>query len=297
MAEETKVGLIGAGIMGKGLGRNLLQAGYSLSVTDTDPAAVDRMTDMGASAANGIAGLASSCGIVATCMPSLGAIQAVFEGEDGIIANAEPGTVVIDFSTSDPNLTRNLAEKAAARDVTVIDAPMLRMEQNAWDGTLVLLVGGDAAVVERCDGIFRAVSERYFHCGDVGAGHTFKLLNNINGLAMHAVYCETFTLARKLGMDLNRLLEVLQSGMSGSTILNAVSQRVVTGDEGPVFATDVALKDATLFTRLAEDTGSPALVAGAARSVYQLTSMQGYGGEDIVNIGTALREIAAAEKT
>lgn len=292
MTEQTRVGLVGAGIMGKGLARNLMAAGYALTVTDTDATAVAGARDMGASAANGVTGLAASCAVIGTCLPSLDAIKAVFEGTDGLIANASPGSVVIDFSTSDPNLTRSLAEKAAARDVTVIDAPMLRMEQNAWDGTLVLLVGGDEATVKKCDGIFQAVSERYFHCGDVGAGHTFKLLNNINGLSVHAVYCETFTLAKKLGMDLDRLLEVLRSGMSGSTILNAVSHRVVTGEDGPVFATDVALKDATLFTRLAEDTGSPALVASAARSVYQLTSMQGYGAEDIVNIGKALAEIA-----
>lgn len=292
MTERTRIGLIGAGIMGKGLGRNIMEAGYDLSVTDKDPASVDRMTEMGASASNGVAGLSASNDLITTCLPSLSSIDAVYDGEDGILANAGPGSVVVDFSTSDPNVTRSLAAKAADRDITMIDAPMLRMEQNAWDGTLVLLVGGDPATVEKCDGLFRAVSERYFHCGDVGAGHTFKLLNNINGLSMHAVYCETFTLARKLGMDLERLLEVLLSGMSGSTILNAVTQRVVTGAEGPVFATDVALKDATLFTRLAEDTGSPALVANAARQVYQLTSMQGYGGEDIVNIGKALAEIA-----
>ena len=295
MTEQPRIGLIGAGIMGKGLGRNLMAAGYSLTVTDTDATAVARMRDMGAAASNGVAGLASSSDIIGTCLPSLDAIQDVFEGDGGIIANAEPGTIVIDFSTSDPNLTRALAEKAAAREVTVIDAPMLRMEQNAWDGTLVLLVGGDDATVQRCDAIFQAVSERYFHCGGVGAGHTFKLLNNINGLSVHAVYCETFTLARKLGMDLDRLLEVLQSGMSGSTILNAVSQRVITGEDGPVFATDVALKDATLFTRLAEDTGSPALVASAARSVYQLTSMHGYGADDIIGIGKALAEIAGVD--
>lgn len=295
MSSDSRIGLIGTGIMGKGLGRNLMAAGYALTVADTDATAVARLRDMGASASNGVPGLASSSDIIATCLPSLDAIQTVFDGEDGIIANAAPGSIVIDFSTSDPNLTRSLAEKAAARDLTVIDAPMLRMEQNAWDGTLVLLVGGDEATVKRCDGIFQAVSERYFHCGDVGAGHTFKLLNNINGLSIHAVYCETFTLARKLGMDLERLLEVLRSGMSGSTILNAVSHRVVTGEDGPVFATDVALKDATLFTRLAEDSGSPALVATAARSVYQLTSMHGYGADDIVNIGRALAEIASVE--
>ena len=292
MTDKPRIGLVGAGIMGKGLGRNLMAAGYSLTVADTDATAVAQMRDMGASASNGVAGLAASSDVIGACLPSLQAIQDVFEGEDGIIANAAPGSILIDFSTSDPNLTRALAQKAAARDLTVIDAPMLRMEQNAWDGTLVLLVGGDAQTVERCDGIFQAVSERYFHCGDVGAGHTFKLLNNINGLTMHAVYCETFTLAKKLGMDLDRLLEVLRSGMSGSTILNAVSHRVVTGEEGPVFATDVALKDATLFTRLAEDTGSPALTASAARSVYQLTSMHGFGDDDIISIGKALANIA-----
>jgi 3-hydroxyisobutyrate dehydrogenase-like beta-hydroxyacid dehydrogenase len=295
MAQGSKVGLVGVGTMGKGLGRNILKKGFELAVADTDPKAVERMVAMGAMPANGVAGLAASCDIVGACMPSLEAIQAVFDGPNGLIANARKGTVLIDFSTSDPKLTQTLGAKAQAAGVAVVDAPMLRMEQAAWNGTLVLLVGGAVADVERCRGVFEAVSERWIHCGDLGAGHTFKLLNNMTGLAVHAAYCESFTLARKMGLELDRLYDVLSSGMSGSTILKAMGQRVINDDHSPLFATDIALKDITLFTRLAQAQNSPAFAADGARQVYQLASMMGYGNENITRLATALARLAGTK--
>ena len=204
--------------------------------------------------------------------------------------------MLIDFSTSDPGVTRELAAEAASRAVHVIDAPMLRMEQHAWEGTVVLLVGGPDDIVESCRPAFEAVSERFVHCGPVGSGHIFKLLNNVNGLCMHAMYAETFALATKLGVDLDRLLEVLDSGMSSSTILGALSKRIVTGEDGPFFATEVALKDVSLFAKLAADTRSPSLLASATREIYQLTTLLGYGDKDVVSVGAALREISLGER-
>ena len=293
---ERSFGLVGAGIMGKGLARNLLAGGFELSVFDIDAAAVERAVGMGAKPANGLAGLCAATATIGTCLQSIDAIRAVYQGADGLIANAREGSVLIDFSTSDPGVTRELAAEAASRSVHVIDAPMLRMEQHAWEGTVVLLVGGPDDIVESCRPAFEAVSERFVHCGPVGTGHIFKLLNNVNGLCMHAMYAETFALATKLGVDLDRLLEVLDSGMSSSTILGALSRRIVTGEDGPVFATEVALKDVSLFAKLAADTRSPSLLASATREIYQLTTLLGYGDKDVVSVGAALREISLGER-
>ena len=293
---DRSIGLVGAGIMGKGLARNLLAGGFELSVFDIDAAAVERAVGMGAKPANGLAGLCAATATIGTCLQSIDAIRAVYRGPDGLIANAREGSVLIDFSTSDPGVTRELAAEAASRSVHVIDAPMLRMEQHAWEGTVVLLVGGPDDIVESCRAAFEAVSERFVHCGPVGAGHTFKLLNNVNGLCMHAMYAETFALATKLGVDLDRLLEVLDSGMSSSTILGALSRRIVTGEDGPVFATEVALKDVSLFAKLAADTKSPSLLASATREIYQLTTLLGYGDKDVVSVGAALRSLSLGER-
>ena len=293
---ERSFGLVGAGIMGKGLARNLLAGGFELSVFDIDAAAVERAVGMGAKPVNGLAGLCAATATIGTCLQSIDAIRAVYQGPDGLIANAREGSVLIDFSTSDPGVTRELAAEAASRAVHVIDAPMLRMEQHAWEGTVVLLVGGPDDIVESCRPAFEAVSERFVHCGPVGSGHIFKLLNNVNGLCMHAMYAETFALATKLGVDLDRLLEVLDSGMSSSTILGALSKRIVTGEDGPFFATEVALKDVSLFAKLAADTRSPSLLASATREIYQLTTLLGYGDKDVVSVGAALREISLGER-
>ncbi len=292
---ERSFGLVGAGTMGKGLARNLLGNGFALSVHDIDAAAVERAVGMGAKPANGLAGLCEAAETIGTCLQSIEAIRSVYQGPDGLIANAREGSVLIDFSTSDPAVTRELAAEAEARSVHVVDAPMLRMEQHAWDGEVVLLVGGPEEIVERCRPAFEAVSERFVHCGPVGTGHIFKILNNINGLCIHAMYAETFALAAKLGVDLERLLDVLSNSTSNSAALGALSGRIVTGADGPFFATDVALKDVSLFAKLAADTKSPSLLANATREIYQLAALMGYGDKDVVNVGAALRRLALGE--
>ena len=294
---EPGFGLVGAGIMGKGLARNLLANGFDLSVFDIDPAAMERAVGMGARPANGLAGLCAAAGTIGTCLHSVDAIRAVYLGPDGLIANASEGAVLVDFSTGDPTVTRELAAQAEARSVQVIDAPMLRTEPHAWEGTVVLLVGGPEEAVEACRPAFEAISERFIHCGPVGAGHIFKLLNNVNGLCMHAMYAETFALATKLGVDLDLLVDVLESGMSNSATLGALSKRILSGEDGPFFfATEVALKDVSLFAKLAADTKSPSLLANATREIYQLTTLLGYGDKDVVSVGAALREISLGEK-
>ena len=294
---ERGFGLVGAGIMGKGLARNLLAGGFELSVLDIDPAAMERAVGMGARPADGLAGLCAAAATIGTCLPSVEATRAVYLGPDGLIANAREGSALIDFSTGDPAVTRELARAAEGRSVQVIDAPMLRTEPHAWEGTVVLLVGGPEEAVERCRPALEAVSERVVHCGPVGTGHIFKLLNNVNGLCMHAMYAETFALAAKLGVDLDRLLDVLESGMSNSATLGALSKRILSGEEGPFFfATELALKDVSLYARLAADTGSPSLLANATRETYQLATLLGHGEEDVVSVGKALREIALGEK-
>jgi len=110
------------------------------------------------------------------------------------------------------------------------------------------------------------------------------------------MYAETFALAAKLGVDLDRLLDVLSNSTSNSAALGALSKRIVTGEDGPFFATEVALKDVSLFARLAADTKSPSLLANATREVYQLTALMGYGDKDVVNVGAALRRLALGEE-
>ena len=292
MTEAAKFGLIGTGTMGRGLVRNMTAAGVDVSVHDIDP---DRLADaaaQGGKVVNGIGGICAASDIVGICMPSLAAIRDVFEGPDGLLSSAGDGQIIVDFSTSDPHLTRELATRAAERGAIVVDAPMLRSEDAAWAGTLVLLVGGPVDAVTACTPAFNAVSESFIHCGDVGAGHTFKLLNNINGLAMHAAYCETFVLAQKLGLDTGKLLDVLRSGLSGSVILEAMTHRVLDDNHDHQFGIDVALKDVTLFCRLAADSGTTSVMGDAARQIYQQTSLAGHGSDTMSRVGTALADIS-----
>ena len=285
-----KFGLIGVGTMGRGLTRNMTKAGIEVMAHDLDANRLAEAKALGARPVNGIAGACAAADIVGICLPSVAAIREAFEG--GLLPSVREGQIVVDFSTSDPGLTREMSERAAERGAVVIDAPMLRSADAAWAGALVLLVGGPAEAVEACRPAFEAVSETFIHCGDVGTGHTFKLLNNINGLSMHAAYCETFVLAKKLGLDTGRLLEVLRSGLSGSTVLEAMTHQVLDDDHTHRFGVDVALKDVTLFCRLAADSGATSVMGDAARHILQLASFAGYGEENMTRAASALAEIA-----
>ncbi len=295
MPDTSIFGLIGVGTMGRGLARNMIAAGISVHAYDISAVRLSEASQLGANAANGIAGVCQSADIVGVCMPSLAAIRDVFESPDGLLASGRPGQVVVDFSTSDPNLTRELGARCAERGMTLVDAPMLRSEDAAWNGKLVLLVGGPAEAIEACRPAFEAVSETFIHCGAIGAGHTFKLLNNINGTAIHAAYCETFVLAKKLGLDTEKLLAVLRSGLSGSVILEAMSQRVLEDNHEHQFGIDVCLKDVTLFCRLAADSGTTSVMGDAARHLYQLASLSGHGADTMTRLGTTLADIAGVD--
>ena len=292
MTDSTGFGLIGVGTMGRGLTRNMTSAGIEVSAFDIDSGRLAASEEVGARPVNGIGGVCAASDIVGICLPSVASIRDVFEGAGGLLAEAREGQIIVDFSTSDPNLTREMSARAAERGATVVDAPMLRSEDAAWAGTLVLLVGGPEEAVEACRPAFEAVSESFIHCGEVGTGHTFKLLNNVNGLSMHAAYSETFVLAKKLGLDMDKLLQVLRSGLSGSTILEAMTHRILDDNHEHQFGIDVGLKDVTLFCRLAADSGATSVMGDAARHLMQLTSLAGYGDGTMTRVGTALAEIS-----
>lgn len=292
MIDSSKFGLVGVGTMGRGLTRNMTSAGIEVSAFDIDSERLSAAREVGARPVNGIGGVCAASDIVGICLPSVAAIRDVFEGSDGLLAEAREGQIIVDFSTSDPNLTREMSARAAETGVTVVDAPMLRSEDAAWAGTLVLLVGGPEEAVEACRPAFAAVSENFIHCGGVGTGHTFKLLNNVNGISMHAAYSETFVLAKKLGLNTDKLLQVLRSGLSGSTILEAMTHRILDDNHEHQFAIDVALKDVTLFCRLAADSGTTSVMGDATRHLMQLTSLAGYGDDTMTRVGTALAGIS-----
>jgi 3-hydroxyisobutyrate dehydrogenase-like beta-hydroxyacid dehydrogenase len=284
------IGLVGVGIMGRGLAHNLLANQFKLLVVDSSPKALAEAAEAGAEVVDSVAELAARCQIVITCLPSLSAIKSVFLGSAGLIANARPGTVLVDCSTSDPGLTRELAAMAGAQDCPLLDAPMFKNPEAAWAGTLQLIVGGDGAALEICRPALETFSEKIVHAGPSGSGHTIKLINNAVTVCNATILCEALTVARKLDIDFEILCGVMAVSMAASSSLPGVARRLIANDHTPQFSTDVVKKDITLFTELAGSMGALTPLANGARDLIRLASADGYGAEHYTRVATVLEK-------
>lgn len=295
VAVAIKVGLVGVGTMGRGLARNLATKGHALCVFDHDERACAEAAGFGARTAASLADLAAASDIMLTCLPSVASIRAVYLGSQGLVATARRGSLLVDLSTGDPALARECAARAEARGLAFLDAPMLRNPEAAWNGTLHLIVGGDAAVLERARPVLDAVAERVVRVGPAGAGQVLKLINNAVTISNTAILCEVFTVARAQGVDLALLAEALGSSMAGSKVLPTVAKRLIENDHRPLFATDVVKKDITLYTELAAGIGCMCPIGDTVRDLVHLASAMGWGADHYTRVATAL-EAASGQR-
>jgi len=295
MTHQFRVGLIGVGTMGKGIARNLGIKGFDLTVYDRSQAASAGAASHGAKVAVSPAELAGNCAVILTCLPSVDAIRATFFGEQGLLNCARPGTVLVDLSTGDPVIARECAAEAASRRLFFLDAPMLRNPEAAWNGTLHLIVGGEAETLGRVRPVLEAISERIILVGSYGAGQTLKLINNAVTISNTAILCEVFEVARANGVDLQLLTEALSSSMASSKVLPSVSKRLIDDDHQPLFATDVVKKDISLYASLAEGSGCLSPIGDTVRDLVTTASAMGYGSDHYTRIATVL-EITAKQR-
>jgi 3-hydroxyisobutyrate dehydrogenase-like beta-hydroxyacid dehydrogenase len=282
------VGLVGVGTMGKGLGKNILEAGFRLAVLDPNPASAQPIVDRGACTCASLAEMADTCDVIITCLPSLQTIRAVYLGTDGLVDSARPGTTLVDCSTGSPDLTREIGRRLRERNVGYLDAPMFRNPQAAWDGTLHLAVGGDADVLERVRTVLASFSEKIMRVGPLGAGHVIKLLNNAVTICNAAILCETFTIARAFEVDLHMLMEIMDASMASSKQLRNVAPRLINDDHAPLFSTEVVKKDLTLYAELAASVEAMAPIGETVRDLARMACSQGFGAEHHTRIATVL---------
>ena len=285
-----KVGLIGVGRMGVGLGKNLLENGFQVSAFDTTASNIDPLDEFGVVRAASLLDVLEGAEFVITCLPSVPSVEAVYDGEQGLIANAAPQTILIDCTSNNPVLTRELGEKAKPRNVHMVDAPILRGMKQAWDGTIQLVVGGDADVVEKCKEVFDAICEDTIYVGPLGNAHTVKALNNQVTLSNHVAVCESFSIARKMGIDLEMLHQVLDASQASSKKLNDLAPRLIQGNHEITIAIDAAAKDSRNFLSLAHALGAQVDVAQATYNLFQEASDKGLGNEAPTRLATILEE-------
>jgi 3-hydroxyisobutyrate dehydrogenase-like beta-hydroxyacid dehydrogenase len=277
---KPRVGFIGAGLMGHGVTKNILEKGYRLSLLghrNREP--VDDLVRRGAEEVRSAAELAARSDVLFTCLPNSDVVERVVCGAKGVLEGARDGLVLVDLTTGAPEATRRIALRAAERGVRMLDAPMTLTPKEAEEGRLNLLVGGDPALFEELKPLFETFNERIFYVGPLGTAHTLKLINNFLSQGNLALVVLAVTTAIRAGVDPRMMHEVI-SVSGGNSVVFQRATRVLLGEaDTSAFAIGNALKDVRYFAELAEAQGMYAPLGDAVQRFFHLAVALGYGEE------------------
>jgi 4-hydroxybutyrate dehydrogenase/sulfolactaldehyde 3-reductase len=280
-----RIGFIGLGRMGAPMAANMQRKGFQLAVYDVRREAVDRLVAEGATAGNGVAGVAAASDMVITMLPDGNVVQHVVLGSDGVLANAAKGTLIMDMSTVDPQTTDALADATSEVGLRFVDAPVGRLASHADKGESLFMVGATDEDFEAVRPMLEAMGSTIYHCGPQGSGTRTKLVNNFVAIALCQLNAEALTLAEGFGLKLENTLDVV----NGTTATNGqlkvnYATKVLTGDTEPGFTVDLAHKDLSLVVNAANVAKVPLPMAAVARESLSLARASGYGGKDFSSL-------------
>ena len=280
-----KVGFIGLGAMGRPMARRIAAAGLELSVFDLVTEAVEEMTKLGAVAKSSPAEVAAASDIVCSSLPNSAILKAVISGENGVLAGLKPGTLLIDLSSVEPQVSRQLAEAVKAKGGVMIDAPVSGGVAGAESGKLTIMVGGAAEDLERAQAVLKHLGQKITHVGANGAGQAIKLVNNLLLGANMAAVAEALTLGHKLGLTPEIMLETISQSSGSSYALTAKTENFIfKGNFDPGFAVDLQYKDLELAISTAKSLGLPLFMGNQAQQLFEVARSRGQGREDISSI-------------
>jgi len=275
-----KIGLIGLGIMGKPMAKNILKAGYTdLLVSDLNKAAVEEVVACGAKAATNKE-IGESCDVVLTMLPNSPHVKSVMLGENGVASYMKPGAVFIDMSSINPVASKEIAAVLAEKNIEMLDAPVSGGEPKAIDGTLSFMVGGKQEVFDAHKALLETMGASVVRCGDVGAGNTTKLANQIIVACNIQALAEALTLAQKAGVDPELVFQAIRGGLAGSTVMNAKAPMMIAGNDKPGFKIDLHIKDLNNALDCAHTVGAPVPMTASVQEILQWLHNNECGGND-----------------
>lgn len=275
---KVRVGFIGLGIMGQSMAKNIYQAGFPITVWNRTASKMDIAKEWGAQVAGSPMEVAEKSDVVITIVGDTPDVREVIEGEKGVLKGAHSGMILIDMSTIAADAEREIAAEAKKLGVHMLDAPVSGGDVGAKNGTLSIMVGGEAHILEQVRPIFEAMGSRIVHCGPIGAGQTVKACNQILcGLNLLAVV-EALSFAKKAGVDVEKMIEVTTQGAGGSWALANYAPRIITGDLDPGFSVEFIQKDLRIVLQEAEQMQLPLM--GTALVQQLIRSVQAYGGNE-----------------
>ena len=249
-----KIGFIGLGIMGRPMAKNLLKAGYDITVDSHGAKVADQPT------------IGSTCDLVLTMLPNAPQVKQVMLGANGVAAHMQPGSTFIDMTSLNPIASKEIAAELAARGIQMLDAPVSGGEPKAIDGTLSFMVGGEEEVFNTFKPVLLAMGSSAVLCGGIGAGNTTKLANQ--------------TLAQKAGVDPDLVFQAIKGGLAGSTVMNAKAPMMIEGNDKPGFKIDLHIKDLNNALDCAHTVGVPVPMTAEVQEILQWLHSNGKGQAD-----------------
>jgi len=276
-----KVGYIGLGLMGKSIARNILKAGFPLVVHNRSRTAVDELVAEGAEAAKSPKEVAERVDLVFTNLPDTPDVEKVVLGKNGILAGAHAGLIYIDNSTIKPASARSIAEKLSEKNVFALDAPVSGGDIGAKNGTLTIMVGGEASALEKAMPVFMAMSKTVTHVGDAGAGQVAKAANQIMVAAQMVAMGELLVFSKKAGVDPRKVVEAIKGGAAQCWTLDVKPPRLFAGNRAPGFKAHMQLKDLKIILETAQEYDIP--ISGTIENTRLFQQMIDSGSGELDN--------------
>ena len=277
--QEKKIGFIGLGVMGKPMVKNLLKAGYDVTVSDMHEENVKIAVEAGAKAADNQT-IGATCDVVVTMVPNSPQVKAIMLGENGLVNIMRPGTVYVDCSSINPVASKEVAAELAKKGIQMLDAPVSGGEPKAIDGSLSFMVGGDADVFAFVKPMLDVMGASVVHCGEIGAGNTTKLANQIIVACNIEACAEAFTLAQKAGVDPQVVYKAIRGGLAGSTVMDAKVPMMLEGNDKPGFRVDLHIKDLNNALDCAHAVGAAVPMTAQVQEVLYWLHNHGKGTAD-----------------
>ncbi|GAB4542796.1 MAG: NAD(P)-dependent oxidoreductase [Anaerolineales bacterium] len=291
-----KVGYIGLGLMGKSIARNILKAGFPVVVHNRSRAAVEELVAEGAAAANSPKEVAAQVDIVFTNLPDSPDVEQVtLDEHNGIIAGGHDGLIVADNSTIKPASARRIAAALAAQKMFALDAPVSGGDIGAKNGTLTIMVGGDAQALEKAMPVFLAMGKTVTHVGDAGAGQVAKAANQIMVAAQMTALGELLVFSKKAGVDPRKVVDAIKAGAAQCWTLDVKPPRLFAGNRAPGFKAYMQLKDLKIVRETAAEYGAPIPAAQANTRLFEQMIELGLGELDNSAVVAVLEKLANVE--
>lgn len=278
------IGFIGLGLMGGNMVENLQKKGFEPIVMDLDKEAMAAVVARGATEATSVKELAAASDIVMLCLTTSTVVEKLVYADDGILAGIKEGAVLIDFGTSIPASTRKIGADLAKKGAGMIDAPLGRTPAHAKDGLLNIMASGEQETFDKVKSILDMQGENVFYLGELGAGHTTKLINNFMGMTTVCAMSQAFAVAERAGVDRQQLFEIMSTGPSNSPFMQFCKNYAVDGVSDLGFSIANANKDLGYFLEMAKDLDTRTEIAEGTSANLQAAFDAGMGDGNVPEI-------------